>query len=86
MKFVSQSASDSDLSDWSDDDKQEAIISNIPIADRPDVESDGKITYDEEYGKESNLDLQENDDSDNEISDWNVEKSNGETSENYVPR
>ena len=48
MKFVSQSASDSDLSDWSDDDKQEAIISNIPIVDGPDVESDGKITYDEE--------------------------------------
>ena len=48
MKFASQSASDSDLSDWSDDDKQEAIISNIPIADGPDVESDGKITFDGE--------------------------------------
>lgn len=40
-------------------------MSNIPIVDGPDVESDGKITYDEEQGKESNLDLQENDDGDN---------------------
>lgn len=59
--------------------------SNIPqrIADEREVESDGEVRDDGEQGKESNLDLQENDDSDDDISDQNFKKSNGKNFENY---
>ena len=85
LSFVLEAGSDSELSDLSNDDDQDTIISFIPprIAEEPDENSSAENEAEE---KESNRNLQVNDDDNNEIGDRNDEMENAKTFENYVPR